>query len=164
MTQKLYFNGVNGATGSYGLPPMTVTALTDHILHNRIKLAQRLHNIELELNNKIANDNKIITIVDLLMRIMISLTSKNMPEDALLDALAARLMAVLLEKNDVLPGDIHEFAALLKQQPMQTLAFIIQQLGKGEQGGRELARFLTSEERDTSLTMKNLLRQQFGYT
>jgi len=164
MTQKLYFNGVNGATGSYGLPPMTVTALTDHILHNRIKLAQRLHNIELELNNKIANDNKIITIVDLLMRIMISLTSKNMPEDALLDALAARLMAVLLEKNDVLPGDIHEFAALLKQEPMQTIAFIMQQLGKGEQGGRELARFLTSEERDTSLTMKNLLRQQFGYT
>lgn len=163
MTQKLYFNGVNGATGSYGMPPMSVTALTDHILHSRTQLAQRLHNIELELNNKIANENKIITIVDLLMRAMISLTGKNIPEDALLEGMAAKLMAVLLEKNEVLPGDIHEFAALLKQQPMETMAFIIRQLGKGAQGGRELSRLLTSEDQDTSLIMKNLLRQQFGH-
>ena len=42
------------------------------------------------------------------------------------------------------------------------MAFIIQQLDKGQNGGRELARFLTSEETDNSLVMRNLLRQQFG--
>ena len=164
VTQKLYFNGVNGATGRYGLPPMSVTALTDHIMQNHVNLAQRLHSIEQELNNKMANENKIITIVDLLMRIMISLTSKNMPEDALLEGLAAKLMAILLEKNAVLPGDIQEFATLLKQQPIQITALIIQHLGKGQQGSRELARLLTSEETSTPLRMRSLLRQQFGYT
>jgi len=27
MTDKLYFNGINGATGDYDLPPMTPTEL-----------------------------------------------------------------------------------------------------------------------------------------
>jgi hypothetical protein len=164
VNQKLYFNGVNGTTGSYGLSPMSVTALTNHILHNRVKLLQRLYSIEQELNNKITNDDKIVTIVDLLMRMVISLTNKNMPEDILLEGLAAKLMSILLEKNDVHPGDIKELATILKQQPTQTIAFIIQQLGKGQQGSRDLTRLLMSEEGDLSLMMRHLLRQQFGYT
>ena len=32
MTRKLYFNGINGSTGAYGLAPMTDEALSDHIL------------------------------------------------------------------------------------------------------------------------------------
>ena len=32
MTRKLYFNGINGSTGAYGLAPMTDEELSDHIL------------------------------------------------------------------------------------------------------------------------------------
>ncbi|TFG66233.1 MAG: hypothetical protein E4H27_10185, partial [Anaerolineales bacterium] len=116
MTQKLYFNGVNGATGNYGMPPISVTELTDHILQSRTQLNQRLHDIAEELNNKIVNENKIIAFVDLLMRAMISLTGKNMPRDVLLEGVAAKLMGILLEKNEIFPGDVREFATLLKQQ------------------------------------------------
>ena len=161
MTQKIYFNGVNGATGNYGMPPIPLTELTDHILQSRTQLNQRLHSIAAELNNKIVNENKIIAIVDLLMRAMLSLTGKNMPKDALLEGMAAKLMGILLEKNVVFPGDVQEFASLLKQEPVETMAYIIQQLGKGEYGARELSRLLTSEEQDTPLVMHNLLRQQF---
>lgn len=162
MVEKVYFNGINGKTGRYGLPPMSVTALADHILRDRIKLLKRLQNIELELNNKITNENKIVIIVDLLMRIVISLIDKNMPQEALLEGLAAKLMGILLEQNDILPGDIQEFATILKAQPMHTIAFIVEQLGRGAYGGTELARLLTSVERDNTQSIRNLVRQQFG--
>ncbi|MDF1514268.1 MAG: hypothetical protein P1S60_10715, partial [Anaerolineae bacterium] len=163
MSDKLYFNGVNGTTGGYGLPPMQVSALADHILQDRQQISRRLHDIEEELNSKYANDNKIISVVDLLIRMVLSLTEKNIHEDLVLDALATKLMHILLDKNDVLPGDIQEFSSLFKQKPVEMMAIIIRELGRGEQGSRELSRLLTTEERDSSIVMMNVLRQQFAH-
>ena len=40
MTQKLYFNGINGATGSYGISPVSVPELVEHILEKLFGFAE----------------------------------------------------------------------------------------------------------------------------
>ena len=42
MEDKLYFNGINGDKGTYGLPPMTPQALSDQIQASSLAEARRL--------------------------------------------------------------------------------------------------------------------------
>ncbi len=46
MTRKLYFNGINGSTGAYGLAPMTDEALSDHILDTEVDAPDNLKALE----------------------------------------------------------------------------------------------------------------------
>ena len=46
MTRKLYFNGINGSTGAYGLEPMTDEALSDHILETEVEAPDNLKALE----------------------------------------------------------------------------------------------------------------------
>jgi RNA polymerase-interacting CarD/CdnL/TRCF family regulator len=64
--EALFFNGINGATGSYGLQPMTRKDLADHILRGTGKKSDEREKIEGQL--KRGHAKKLAAIVRLLAK------------------------------------------------------------------------------------------------
>ena len=75
MTDKLFFNGVNAISGCYGLAPMTVTDLAQHVLDGWSARSRQLSALRSDLDRRTANDHKIEDIVRFLATDILRLRS-----------------------------------------------------------------------------------------
>ena len=58
MSDLLYFNGINGATGSYGLEPMTAESLSNQILDAKFAELDKLKELEAKLKRDTVTEKR----------------------------------------------------------------------------------------------------------
>ena len=107
MTDKLYFNGINARTGTYGLEPMTPADLARQILADQRHHAERLQALEAELRRHIGSEAKLLALVDLLVQSNLeALEGVVASPDAWAREVARKVLGVLLGNHDALPGEV----------------------------------------------------------
>jgi hypothetical protein len=153
MSQELlYFNGINGTTGTYGLPPMTPQALSDQIQDSRFAEARRLEELEDKLKQVTANTKTIVEIVRLLaerqaQELTPGKSQELMGEATLasdwLKTFAQKLTETILGKQYVEPGNVLELENKLRQDLVETLGQIVRLLA--DKRNRELSAFLLNQ-------------------
>jgi hypothetical protein len=142
--ELLYFNGINGATGSYGLKPMTRQALSDHILRETDETESvRREQVEGKLKRDTAN--KILAIVKLLAES----NAQDIERDATwrdnwLERLAQELAAQLLGDEYTQPDQIKELENRLRRHTVDKIVSIVEHLARGN--AQELAALLLEDQ------------------
>ena len=161
MTEKLYFNGVNGVTGAYGLQPMTVETLADHVLTDRYDTARQLRELQRELMVRATSERKILSIVEFLAQDILKLLGGQLrPRNVWYVDSAHRLLSILLGgQGKPLAGDVAVLASKLKQEPVDTLVRIVRLLNGGQ--GAALAQWLLDQENTNSATLRSTLESRF---
>jgi len=153
----LYFNGINGATGSYGLEPMTDKTLSDHILGETDREADKRERIEKKLKRDTAN--KIRAIV----RLLAESNAQDVKRDAAwrdnwLERLAKELTTQLLGDEHTEPGKLRELSNRLRRHTVDKIVLIVELLARGQV--EELAALLLQdqdEEPDNSTALEEQL-------
>ncbi len=98
MSQELlHFNGINGATGIYGLPPMTSKRLADHIIGDEDTTPENLAELKEKLKSdtldKVLGINNTLLSGDNAQALEESAASRN----AWLEALTQKLMELPID-------------------------------------------------------------------
>jgi hypothetical protein len=154
----LYFNGINGTTGTYGLPPMTPQALSDQIQNSSFAEAKRLQELEDKLKQVTTNVKTIVDIVKLLAeRQAQELAGEAAPVGNWLGTFAPKLFETILGKQYVEPGNVLELEIKLRQDLVETLGQIVRLLA--DKRNQELSAFLLNKELDNSTDLKEKLRR-----
>jgi len=158
MSQELlYFNGINGDKGTYGLPPMTPQALSDQIQESKFAEDKRLQVLEDKLKQIAANTKTLVDIVRLLAeRPAQELTGAAPPAGDWLKPFAQDLIETILGKQYVEPGNVLELEIKLRQDLVETLAQIAKLLA--DKRNQELAALLLNQEPDNSGDLKEKLK------
>ncbi len=164
VTEKLYFNGINGATGEYGLRPMTATALAERLLEERFGTARQLRDLERLLTHRTANERKILAIVELLVRDVVAMQRgddlASGHQDSWFVTMARRILSILFDaSSEPNPGDVEILAAKLRQQPASTIVRIIKLLNSGE--GAALVQWLLDEDAANPAVLRGGLESRF---
>jgi hypothetical protein len=156
--EKLVFNGINGLTGTYGLPPMTGEELSAHILG----ASRRPDREQRELQRALGHDNtaKIVRIVRLL--------AETNLEDGLRDdawrrewphELAGELAELLLGQEHIEPERLRVLERKLARHTADQIVRIVDLLARGR--AKELAEFLL-EDPDEAPDDRLMLRAKLG--
>ena len=142
MTEILYFNGVNGDTGHYGLQPMSAEALVDHVLNDRYSATRQLQDLQRELIDRTLNEQKVLDIVAFLVQDVLRSPSQSPDMTADWPNSAARKILAILLGDDATPfvEDVQALAARLAQEPVETAVHIVRLLNGGQ--GISLAQWL----------------------
>jgi hypothetical protein len=158
MSQELlYFNGINGTTGAYGLPPMTPQALADQIQDSSFAETLRLKELEDKLKQVTANTKTLVDIVGLLAkRQALELAGEAVPASDWLKTFARDLTETILGKQYVEPGNVLELENKLRQDLVSTLGKIVKLLA--DKSNSELSAFLLNKEPDNSTDLKEKLK------
>jgi hypothetical protein len=158
VTDKLYFNGINARTGTYGLEPMTPADLARQILADQRHHAERLQALEAELRRHIGSEAKLLALVDLLVQSNLdALEGVVASPDAWAREVARKVLGVLLGSHDALPGEVDQFTHRLAERPRETLRMVASMLGRNQE--RSLARLLVGGESDATLLRVSLERR-----
>jgi hypothetical protein len=168
LTDKLYFNGVNGATGAYGLPPMSAEALAERVLRDRYGAMRQLRDLQRELTLRTTHERKILGIVEFLVKDVVGLLCQAPAQagrelelqDAWYRDTASRLLTILFAgQGRPLPGDVQVLAHRLRQEPVETIARIVRLLGSGQ--GAVLAQWLLNHDAANPATLRSSLESRF---
>jgi hypothetical protein len=153
----LYFNGVNGDSGTYGLPPMTAQDLSDRILTNSAAEAKRLKDLEDKLRQITANTKTTVDLVRLLAeRLAQELEGTAPPAGDWLGPFAQKLIETILGKQHVEKGNVLELELKLRQDLVEALGQIVRLLA--DKRNQELAAFLLNKDPDNSSDLKEKLK------
>ena len=160
MSKVLVFNGINGATGDYGLSPMTSEKLADHILGNTAPEPD----VRQELVLRRDSAAKIAAIVRLLAGSNAEEVERNADWfDNWLDRLAATLAKELL-KDVYAEGDrLEALKDRLRWHTIDKIVDIVEFLAQGKE--KELAELLLLDQDqadDDRGTLNVKLRQDIG--
>ncbi len=156
--ETLVFNGINGLTGAYGLPPMTREELSAHILG----ASRQPDREQLELERALGRDNtgKIVRIVRLLAEASLE---DGLRDDAWrrewLHELAGELAEILLGQDDTEPARQNILERKLARHTADQIVYIVELLARDR--ARELAEFLL-EDPDEAPDDRLLLRSKLG--
>jgi hypothetical protein len=140
--ETLVFNGINGLTGSYGLPPMTGEDLLAHILG----ASRQPDRAQWELERALGRDNttKIVRIVRLLAETNLEDVRRD---DAWrrkwLHKLAAELGELLLGQESAEPARLRILEHKLARHPVDQIVRIVELLARSQ--SRDLAEFLLAD-------------------
>jgi hypothetical protein len=169
MTDKLHFNGINGATGTYGLKPMTAEDFANHVLDERYAALRQIEALKASLERRFANDDKILDIVELLTQTLVDRLSAQAPPPATwAEDLALRLMRIVLDAaspaQPVQPlstnlGDVQALAQRLRRAPVKTVRKLIRLLQRDQ--GAELAPWLLNVEDEGAVGLRGSLEARF---
>ncbi|MBN1583040.1 MAG: hypothetical protein JXA89_20195 [Anaerolineae bacterium] len=141
MNNALVFNGVNGATGEYGLPPMTSEQLAEHISGST---AQR---VDVHQGLALGYDRtaKIAAIVRILAESSIEVGERNACWfEAWLDQLAAALAQMLLQQDVTGRTKLEALKERLRWHTVDKLVEIVDSLVRGKE--KELAELLLMDQ------------------
>jgi len=119
VTEMLYFNGVNGETGHYGLQPMSAEALVHHVLKDRYSATRQLQDLQRELIDRTLNEQKVLDIVASLVQDVLRPPSQSPDTTADWPNRAARKILAILLGDDASPfiEDVQALAARLAELP-----------------------------------------------
>ena len=165
MTEKLYFNGVNGATGDYGLSPLAVEAFAGRILGARYAQARQLRDLQRELARHTANDRKLLALVELLATDLVRALDRaaaGAPFDWHRETAGEVLSILLGEGAQPRFGDVSILAERLRQQPVETIVRIARLLSEGQ--GGILAQWLLAEEGPSMGALRSSLESRLDQT
>ena len=134
VTEMLYFNGVNGETGHYGLQPMSAEALVDHVLKDRYSATRQLQDLQRELIDRTLNEQKVLDIVASLVQDVLRSPSQFPDTTADWPNRAARKILAILLGDDASPfvEDVQALAARLADEPVETVVHIVRLLNGGQ--------------------------------
>jgi len=134
VTEILYFNGVNGDTGHYGLQPMSAEALVDHVLNDRYSATRHLQDLQRELIDRTLNEQKVLDIVASLVQDVLRSPFQSSDMAADWPNRAARKILAILLGDDASPfvEDVQALAARLAQEPVETVVHIVRLLNGGQ--------------------------------
>jgi hypothetical protein len=145
MIDLLYFNGINGATGSYGLEPMTAKSLSNQILGAKFAELDKLKELEAKLKRGTVNRKKVLQIVEMLaQRAVKDPGKKAVSQNEWLEALAKELFTLIVGDKATEPGHIKELETKLKQDAVDTILLIATLLAESK--ARELSALLLAKE------------------
>jgi hypothetical protein len=142
LTQELYFNGVNGTTGTYGLAPLRVTALARRILEDQYATERRLRRLRQELSRQNDVSQKLLEIIQLLLNHDLELrTAGGNAPDGDIDVIAAQLLEVVWGEHGTLgAGGVEAFAYRLRRAPGATIRHVAELISRAQSD--ELVEFL----------------------
>jgi len=134
VTEILYFNGVNGDTGHYGLQPMSAEALVVHVLNDRYSATRQLQDLQRELIDRTLNEQKVLDIVASLVQDVLRSPSQSPDMTADWPNRAAHKILAILLGDDASPfvEDVQALAARLAQEPVETVVHIVRLLNGGQ--------------------------------
>ena len=156
--EPLVFNGINGLTGTYGLPPMTGEELSAFVLG----ASRRPDREQRELERALGRDNtdKIVRVVRLLAETNLE---NRLRDDAWrrewLHKLAGHLAEMLLGPGSSEPERLKVLERKLARHTADQVVRIVEMLARGR--ARELAEFLL-EDPDEAPDNRLLLRAKVG--
>ncbi|MCU0519276.1 MAG: hypothetical protein MUF84_01085 [Anaerolineae bacterium] len=142
VTEKLYFSGIKGATGGYGLQPVTAEALTERILADRYSVVRQLRDLQRELSHRASGERKVLAMVEFLVKDIVGfLKAGGQAPDTWYIESARKLYTILFGgKSQPLPGDVQILADRLRQEPVEMFTRIVKSLSAGQ--GSTLAQWL----------------------
>ncbi|MGD9316274.1 MAG: hypothetical protein PVG56_05530, partial [Anaerolineae bacterium] len=128
--QPLYFNGVNGLEGGYGLEPMTSEQLAAHILGTERQPPRRRQILARKLERD--NTDKILRIV----RLLAESNAQDVQRDAAwhsewLGTLALELAELLLPEEHSEPDRLKELEYRLARHTVDKIVHIVELLARG---------------------------------
>ena len=158
-TERLVFNGINGATGSYGLEPMTSEQLADHILEGTATGSGERERLESKLRRD--NAKRIAAIV----RLLAESNLEDVKRDAAwrnnwLARLAKTLATELLGEEYTEPDKLKGLEDRLRRHTVDKIETIVRLLAQGRT--KELIELLLQDqdqEPDNSGTLKEQLKR-----
>ncbi|MBN1247090.1 MAG: hypothetical protein JXC32_05490 [Anaerolineae bacterium] len=168
MTEKLYFSGINGATGGYGLAPVTAEALTDRVLADRYNSVRQLRDLQRELSHRAAGERKVLAVVEFLVKDIVGfLKAGGQAPEVWYHESARKLLTILFGgKSQPLPGDVKILADRLKQEPVETFSRIVKSLSAGQ--GSTLAQWLFDQAAgggtENPVVLRSTLESRFDQT
>jgi hypothetical protein len=155
----LFFNGVNGATGSYGLRPMTRKDLADHILRGTGIKSDERKKVEGQL--KRGHAKKLAAIVRLLAKSSLEKVERDAAwESTWLRTLAEVLATEFLGDEHAEPDRLKALEDRLRRHTEDKIVDIVTLLVEGK--AEELAKLLLEdqdEEPDNQGTLKEQLKR-----
>ncbi|MBN1247468.1 MAG: hypothetical protein JXC32_07400 [Anaerolineae bacterium] len=162
MTDILFFNGVNGATGQYGLQPMSAEALADRVLSGRYHATRQRQELQRSLIDRTLNEQKVLDIVVCLVEDILSLLDGASGEDRdWATGAADRVLSILLGPYAApSPEDRAFLTDRLAKQPVETLVRIVNLLQSGQ--GFALTQWLFDRQDRTSAVLRDSLTAKFG--
>ncbi len=159
MTDRLYFNGINASTGTYGLEPMTPVDLARHILADQYDSVERLHALESELRRHIGSEAKLLALIDLLVQSNLdALSGVVNSQDAWAEEIARKVLGILLGNHDVLPGEVDQFTHRLRERPRETLRVVASMLSREQDHG--LAKLLLGDDSEDVALLRTSLERR----
>jgi hypothetical protein len=161
VTVKLFFNGVNAASGRYGLAPMTAEDLAHHVLEDWAEAWQQRRHLRGDLERKVTNDRKILAIVKFLTTDVVRLLSENdtVAADWYVDA-ARRMLAILFDDGAAVgAGDALLLAERLRDDPVQAVTWVVKLLSTGQ--GAALAEWLLGHGAEGRTVLRSTLEARF---
>ena len=162
MSDLLYFNGVNGTTGSYGLESMTAESLSDQILDAKYANEKKIEDLEDKLKQTITNRKKVLQIVKILaQRAVREPGEETVSQNEWLKTLAEELLTVIMESKIAEFGRVKSLTNKLEQNAIETIELIVKLLGEGN--SRELSVLLLDKEPDDREAFKEKLKNDTRY-
>ena len=157
MDEKLYFNGIQGTTGTYAVSPLTAEALAERILVGKSRATQDLRTLQRELAHRTSNAEKIVRITRLLTRDIAQAIAARVPlNDAWFTHAAHQILTIVFGGSLApQPGDVRLLAERLSQDAVGTITRIVELLGAGE--GTRLGRWLLNYEDVDLPTLRSIL-------
>ncbi len=161
VTEKLYFSGINGATGGYGLQPVTAEALTERVLADRYSAVRQLRELQRELSHRAAGERKVLAVVEFLVKDILGfLKSGGQAPDSWYSESARKLLTILFGgKSQPLPGDVQILAERLRQEPVETFTRIAKSLTSSQ--GSTLAQWLFDQTGSDPAVLRTTLESRF---
>lgn len=146
MDEKLYFNGIQGATGTYAVSPLAVGELVEQILVGKSRAMQDLRTLQRELAHRTSNAEKIVRITRFLTHdIVHAITAHASLGDAWFTHAAHQILTIVFAGSlPLLPGDVRFLSERLSQDPVGTVTRVVELLSAGE--GTRLGRWLLNYE------------------
>ncbi|MCP4540080.1 MAG: hypothetical protein GY832_23325 [Chloroflexi bacterium] len=158
MSDLLFFNGVNGTTGGYGLKPMTTESLSDQILNAQFAESKKLKELQEKLKNDKKNKKMVMQIVEVLTKRAVQEPGeKTASQSEWLDALATELFIWITQSKSTESGQVKALAKKLEQDAVKTIMLIVELLGSNQK--KKLSEFLLDKAPDDSETLKEKLKQ-----
>ncbi len=163
MNDMLYFNGVNGTTGEYGLKEMTSESLAEQIMNAKNADAKKIERLKEKLKKSTQNKKKVLQIVRILaQRALQEAGEESVPQSKWLKILAGELLASILESKSAEPGRVKTLANKLEQDAAETLVSVVKLLG--DANARELAALLLDKEPDVQMAFEEKLKLDTRHT
>lgn len=167
VTERLYFNGINGMTGRYGVQPITVGALARHIVHTRSSMGRQVRALQAELAQRAVSERKILALVEFLATELVAARSGAVDETEDWFSDAARMLFSILAGDapdaagDALDaaGDVHLLAQQLRQDAVAVLVRMVGLLQDGQ--GAALARWLLGWDGETFSALRAGFESRF---
>ncbi len=154
--ELLYFNGVNGATGTYGLEPMTAAALSEQIQDDKYAEAEAIRKAEERLKTAA---NKVTDIVRLLAESNLAAIEGRFASPAEWRTQLAQGLASLLLGEGIEPGALKRLESKLEQDTPSLLSSIVKLLVTSG-GYKDLAQLLMA---DADLSVEDYIKRNTDY-